>query len=78
MVSSGAYIGYGLYLDAAFTEAWSTTTSASSCSGGANTCYLGNGNGSAQSINIYGAVPTVATAPAAGSYSDMVTMTITY
>jgi spore coat protein U-like protein len=78
MVSSGAYIGYGLFLDSADTEAWSTTTSASSCTGGANTCALSVGNGSAQSINIYGAVPTVATAPAAGSYSDTVTMTITY
>ena len=76
MVSSGNYIGYGLYLDAGYTQPWSTTTANNSCSGGANTCYLGTGNGAAQSVNIYGNVPTVATAPAAGLYSDTVTMTM--
>jgi spore coat protein U-like protein len=78
MASSGAYIPYALYLDSQDTQAWSTTTSSSSCSGGSNTCYLGTGNGSAQSVNIYGNVPTVTVAPANGSYSDTVTMTITY
>jgi spore coat protein U-like protein len=78
MASAGAYIPYGLYLDSGYSQAWSTTTSASSCSGGANTCYLGTGNGSAQSVPIYGQVPTVAVAPAPATYSDTVTMTITY
>ena len=78
MASGGNYIPYGLYLDAAWTQAWSTTNASNSCSGGANTCYLGTGNGSAQSVNIYGKVPTIATAPAPGSYSDTVLMTITY
>lgn len=78
MASGGNYIPYGLYLDAAWTQAWSTTTLNNSCSGGANTCSLGTGNGLAQSINIYGKVPTVATAPAPGSYTDTVLMTITY
>lgn len=78
MVSSGNYIGYGLYLNSTYTEPWSTTTSNNSCSGGTNTCYLGTGNGTAQSVTIYGQIPTVATAPAPGSYSDTVIMTITY
>jgi spore coat protein U-like protein len=78
MASGGNFIPYGLFLDAAWTQAWSTTTANNSCTGGANTCYLGTGNGSAQSVNIYGKVPTVATAPAPGSYSDTVLMTITY
>ncbi len=78
MINGTAFIGYGLYLDSADTEAWSTTTSSSSCSGGLNTCSLGTGNGSAQSVNIYGKVPTVSSAPAPGAYSDTVVMTITY
>ena len=55
-----------------------TTTSSSSCSGGANTCYLGTGDGSAQSVPSDGQVPIVAVAPAPGTYTDTVTMTITY
>lgn len=77
MVTGGNYIGYGLYTDAALTHPWTTGASNSTCTT-ANDCYLGTGSGSAQSINIYGQVPTVATAPASGTYSDTVTMTITY
>jgi len=78
MASGGSYIGYGLFLDSGYSEAWTTSTTSSPCSGGANTCYLGTGNGSAQSVPIYGKVPTVAVAPAPGTYTDTVTMTITY
>jgi spore coat protein U-like protein len=78
MANGGAYIPYGLFLDSGYTQAWATTTSSSSCTGGSNTCYLGTGNGSPQSAPIYGRVPTVAVAPAPGTYTDTVTMTITY
>ena len=78
MANGVNYIPYGLFLDAAWTQAWSTTTFAASCSGGASTCSLGTGTGSAQSVTIYGKVPTVATAPAPGAYTDTVVMTITY
>lgn len=78
MASGGNYIGYGLYLNSAYTQPWTTTTSASNCSGGSNTCYLGTGTGAAQSVPIYGKAPTVATAPASGIYSDTVVMTISY
>lgn len=78
MVAAGNFIPYGLFLNATFTQPWSTTTANNSCTGGANTCYLGTGNGTAQSVTIYGQVPTVATAPAPGSYADTVTMTVTY
>jgi spore coat protein U-like protein len=78
LASAGNYIPYGLYLDGAWTQPWSTTNASNSCSGGANTCYLGTGTGSAQSVSIYGKAPTIATAPAPGSYSDTVLMTITY
>ena len=78
MASGTNYIGYNLYTDSAYTHLWGTTTSASSCTGGSNTCDLGTGNGSAQTVTIYGQIPIVATAPASGSYSDTVIMTITY
>jgi spore coat protein U-like protein len=77
MASGGAFIGYGLYTDVGLTHAWTTAASNSTCTT-TNSCYLGTGNGSAQSINIYGQVPITATAPASGTYSDTVTMTITY
>jgi spore coat protein U-like protein len=77
MASGGNLIGYGLYVDAAYTHPWTTGASNSSCTT-TNDCYLGTGSGSAQSVNIYGQVPTVATAPPSGTYSDTVTMTITY
>ena len=72
------YLGYGLYTDAGYANAWTTTTQAASCSGGANSCFLGTGNGSAQSVTIYGRVPSTGTAPPTGTYTDTVTMTITY
>ena len=59
-------------------NAWTTTTAAGSCSGGASTCALGTGSGSAQNITIYGRVPSIGTAPPTGIYTDTVTMTITY
>jgi spore coat protein U-like protein len=77
MVSGGNSIGYGLYVDSAYTYPWTTGASNSTCTT-ANDCYLGTGSGSAQSINIYGQVPITATAPPSGTYSDTVTMTITY
>ena len=77
MANGSNYIDYGLYTDAGLTHPWTTASSSTTCTI-ANGCYLGTGNGSAQSVTIYGQVPTVTTAPAAGSYSDTVVMTITY
>jgi spore coat protein U-like protein len=77
MISGANFLSYNLYVDAAHTSPWSTATGASSCTT-AGDCYLGTGNGSAQSVNIYGAVPTTATAPPSGTYTDTVTMTITF
>jgi len=77
MTSSGNYLPYGLFVDAAFTHPWTTGATNSSCTT-ANDCYLGTGNGSAQTVNIYGQVPTTATAPTPGTYTDTVLMTVTY
>jgi len=77
MVSSGNYLPYGLYVDSGYTHPWTTGASNSSCTV-ANDCYLGTGTGSAQSVPIYGQVPTTATAPTPGAYADAVLMTVTY
>jgi len=77
MALNSSYISYGLYVDSGLTHAWTTASSSTSCTS-SNSCYLGTGTGTAQSIPIYGQVPTVATAPAAGTYTDTVMMTITY
>jgi spore coat protein U-like protein len=77
MASGGNFLPYTLYVDAAYTHPWTTGATNSTCTT-ANQCYLGTGSGSAQSISIYGQVPTTASAPAPGTYSDTVLMTITY
>lgn len=77
MASGANFLNYNLYVDAAHTLSWSTAINPTSCTTSGD-CYLGTGNGSAQSINIYGVVPTTATAPPPGTYTDTVTMTITF
>ena len=71
------YIGYAIYTDAARTNPWTTASSSTTCTA-ANSCFLGTGNGSAQSISVYGRVPALGTAPTPGAYTDTVTMTVTY
>ena len=77
MKSGANYLNYGLYLDFGYVNPWTTSASNSTCTTTSD-CYLGTGNGSAQLVNIYGQVPSTGTAPAPGSYTDTVTMTITY
>ena len=77
MISSGNFVAYNLYTDAGHANAWTTAASSTTCTS-ANSCALGTGNGTAQSTSIYGVVPSVATAPTPGAYSDTVTMTVTY
>jgi spore coat protein U-like protein len=77
MKSGANFLNYNLYTDAARLNAWTTASNSTTCTT-ANSCALGTGNGSAQSVNIYGAVPVVGTAPPTGVYTDTVVMTITY
>jgi spore coat protein U-like protein len=77
MANGANYLSYGLFVDSAYTHPWTTGASNSSCTT-TNDCYLGTGNGSAQSIPIYGQVPITATAAVPGTYTDTVTMTVTY
>ena len=71
------YIGYAIYTDAARTNVWTTASSSTTCTT-ASSCFFGTGDGSAQSITVYGRVPALGTAPAPGAYNDTVTITVTY
>ncbi len=77
MKSGTNFLNYNLYTNAGLTNAWTTATSTTTCTT-TNSCFLGTGNGAAQSVPIYGQMPAVGSAPPAGTYSDTVTMTITY
>lgn len=67
--TTAGYVTYELYRDSARTQRWGTTL---------NTDTLqGTGTGSPQVLTVHGRVPAPQS-PAAGSYSDTVTVTITY
>jgi spore coat protein U-like protein len=75
--ATGNYLNYGLYTDAAYSNAWAATTSTTSCTAGVSTCYLGTGTGSNQNITVYGRVPSQ-TAPVVGTFTDTVVVTVTF
>ncbi len=77
MANGTNYISYNVYVDSAHTYPWSTGATNSTCTTTSD-CYLGTGNGTAQTVSVYGVVPTVATAPTSGTYNDSVTITVTY
>ncbi len=62
-------IGYGLYRDPARTELWGNTPGFDTVSG--------TGSGSTQLYDVYARVPAQTT-PSAGTYSDIVAVTVTY
>jgi spore coat protein U-like protein len=66
---AAATVTYSVYRDAARSLVWGTTI-------GTDT-LAGTGNGNPQPITVYGRVPPQAT-PAAGGYSDTLTVTVTY
>ncbi|MES2282994.1 MAG: spore coat U domain-containing protein [Pseudomonadota bacterium] len=61
------FVGYGLFRDAAFSNAWGSTVPLSAA---------GTGNGANQNFTVYGRVPSAASA--AGAYTDTVIATVTY
>jgi len=67
----GATLTYGLYQDAAHSSVWGNTSGT-----GGNT-QGGTGSGIVTPYTVYGLMPPQ-TAPAAGNYSDSVTITVTY
>ena len=69
MTSGANTIGYNLYSDSPGGTIWGNTVG--------NDVVSGTGNGSTQSLTIYGRVPSQTT-PAPGAYSDSITVTVTY
>ena len=69
MTSGGNTINYSLYSDSGRTTVWGNTV-------GTNT-ITGTGNGASQSYTVYGRVPPQTT-PAAATYTDTITVTVTY
>jgi len=69
-LTSGANtVNYTLYSNAGRTTVWGNTISTDT--------VAGTGNGAAQNYTVYGRIPAQ-TSPAPGSYSDTITVTVTY
>jgi spore coat protein U-like protein len=69
MTGGAATVTYTIYQDSGRTTVWGNTI-------GTNT-VTGTGNGASQTFTLYGQVPAQTT-PAPASYSDTVTVTVTY
>jgi spore coat protein U-like protein len=69
MTSGSGTVGYKLYSNAAYTTNWGNTV-------GTDT-VPGTGSGGPVVLTVHGRVPPQAT-PAPGTYSDTVTVTVTY
>ena len=69
-LTSGANtVNYTLYSNSGRTTVWGNTVSTDT--------VAGTGNGSGQSYTVYGRIPAQTT-PAPGSYTDTITVTVTY
>jgi len=69
LTSGGATVNYSLYSDTGRTTVWGTTI-------GTDT-VAATGNGTGQNYTVYGRVPPQTT-PAPGTYTDTITVTVTY
>ena len=67
MSNGSETVSYGLYQDASRSQVW----------GSGSNEYSGIGNGQAQTIPVYGRVPSQDT-PSAGTYTDTVTVAVSY
>jgi spore coat protein U-like protein len=69
MTNGSNTINYSLYSDSSRTQVWGNVI-------GTNT-VAATGNGASQSYTVYGRIPAQAT-PAAATYTDTITVTVTY
>jgi spore coat protein U-like protein len=69
LTGSGGTINYRLYSNAGRTTVWGKTVSTDTVSG--------TGTGAAQTYTVYGRIPAQTT-PAPATYSDTITITVTY
>ncbi|MBB72431.1 MAG: spore coat protein [Legionellales bacterium] len=70
MTSGSDLLNYSLYSNVTHTTVWGDTV-------GVNT-MPGVGTGSAQNLTVYGRIPSGQSSVPAGSYSDTITVTVTY
>jgi spore coat protein U-like protein len=69
MQGPGGLVTYELYRNTTRTQRWGSTLNTDT--------VTGSGNGSNQSLTVYGRVPNQTT-PSAGTYNDTITVTVTY
>jgi spore coat protein U-like protein len=69
MSGPGGLVSYELYRNSTRTQRWGNTLNTDT--------VIGSGNGSSQSLTVYGRVPSQTT-PSAGTYNDTITVTVTY
>jgi spore coat protein U-like protein len=69
LTGGGATINYSLYTNAGRSTVWGNTVSTDT--------VAATGNGAAQSYTVYGRIPAQTT-PAPATYSDTITITVTY
>lgn len=69
MTSGAATVTYSLYQNSARSTVWGNTVSTDT--------LAGTGNGAAQVLTVYGRVP-IQTTPAPNTYTDTITVTVTY
>ncbi|WP_417675606.1 spore coat U domain-containing protein [Pseudodonghicola sp.] len=67
--ASGPYVDYTLFSDASRTVNWGNTPGSD--------VVTGTGDGTGQTYTVYGQVP-IQTTPAAGTYTDTITVTVTF
>ena len=66
MTNGSEYVSYELYQDNGYSTVWDASSTVG-----------GTGNGTAQTYTVYGRVPPQTT-PSAGTYTDTVTITVSY
>lgn len=72
LVNGGNNLNYNLYTSSAYTTVWGDGT-------GGTATNAGTGNGTAQPYTAYGRIPSGQNVPASvTSYSDLITVTVTY
>ncbi len=75
MLNAGNQLNYNLYTDSGYTKVWNNTCGGpNNCDGGTG---AGPGAGNAQTYTVYGQIPAGQNA-VAGSYSDSITVTVTF
>jgi spore coat protein U-like protein len=71
MTANGNTLDYNLFTDSGYANVWGDGT-------GATSPITGTGSGASQAITIYGRVPGGQSTVPAGSYTDLVSVTVTY